>query len=261
MNGGVAALPMYDWPEARGATDRFWAAIRDRLRAQGVGAPEALDRGLGLEAGWTHPRLVLGQTCGLPLVGPLTGRVAVVGAADFGLPGCPPGWYRSAVVVRADDRRETLAAFRGARLAINGRDSQSGWGSILHHAAPLARDGGFFGGVEVTGAHVASVDRVAGGAADLAAIDLVTWGYCRRHRPAAGRLRVLMLTDPTPGLPYITAPGSDVEALRAAVAGAIAGLSDADRGELGAVGFVSIEAGAYALVAERLAAAASALRL
>ena len=33
--GGIAALPMYDWPEARGATDRLWAAIRDGLRAAG----------------------------------------------------------------------------------------------------------------------------------------------------------------------------------------------------------------------------------
>ena len=93
-------------------------------------------------AGWTDPGLVLGQTCGLPFVRELAGRVALVGAPDYGLPGCPPGWYRSAVVVRADDPREALAGFRGARLAVNGSDSQSGWGAILHHAAPLAAAGG-----------------------------------------------------------------------------------------------------------------------
>jgi ABC-type phosphate/phosphonate transport system substrate-binding protein len=248
----IAALPMYDWPEARAATDRFWAGIRDRLRAGGLAAPDALSRDLGLMEGWTHPRLVLGQTCGLPVVGALAGRVAVVGAADFALPGCPPGWYRSAVVVRADDPRERLAAFRGAPLAVNGFDSQSGWGAILHHAAPLADGGRFLGPVTVTGAHVDSVELVAAGAADLAAIDLVTWGYCRRHRPAAGRLRVLMLTEPTPGLPYIAAPGADVAALRDALAGDAAP---------GAVGFVPMDAGDYAVVAGRLAAAASALRL
>ena len=114
-------------------------------------------------AGWTDPGLVLGQTCGLPFVRELRGRVALVGAADYGLPGCPPGWYRSAVVVRADDPREALAAFRGARLAVNGTDSQSGWGAILHHAAPLAEAGRFFGGVVVSGAHAASVPMVADG--------------------------------------------------------------------------------------------------
>jgi ABC-type phosphate/phosphonate transport system substrate-binding protein len=245
VSAAVAALPMYDWPEARDANDGFWARVRDGLRARGVAAPEALSRDLPPMAGWTHPRLLLGQTCGLPLVGALAGRVAVVGAEDRGLPGCPPGWYRSAVVARADDPREALADFRGAALAVNGFDSQSGWGSILHHAAPLAEGGRFFGRIRVTGAHVASVDRVAEGAADLAAIDLVTWGYCLRHRPAAGRLRVLMLTEPTPGLPYIAAPGTDVAALRAALADA-------------SPGFVPVEPGDYRLVAERFRAAASA---
>ena len=69
MSEGIAALPMYDWPEARAAVDGFWAAVRDRLRARGIDAPEALSREIGLTEGWTHPRLVLGQTCGLPLVG------------------------------------------------------------------------------------------------------------------------------------------------------------------------------------------------
>jgi len=246
--GGVAALPMYDWPEARDATDAFWAAVRDGLRARGIAAPDALSRELGLMQGWTHPRLVLGQTCGLPLVSVLAGRVEVVGAEDRALPGCPPGWYRSAVVVRADDPRGELGEFRGAVLAVNGFDSQSGWGSILHHAAPLAEGGRFFGRVRVTGAHVRSVDRVAAGVADIAAIDLLTWGHCLRHRPTAGRLRVLMLTDPTPGLPYIAAPGTAVAALRSALADA-------------SPGFLPMEAGDYRVVAERFVAARSAFGL
>ncbi len=166
MTAGLAALPMYDWPELRAATDRLWTALRDALRAAGVAAPDALSRDLGLMQAWTDPRLVLGQTCGLPLVRELAGQVTVIGAADYGVAGCPPGWYRSALVVRADDPRETLAEFRGAGLAVNGFDSQSGWGAILHHAAPLAHDGRFFGGIEVSGAHAASVDLVASGAAD-----------------------------------------------------------------------------------------------
>ena len=149
-----------------------------------------------------------------------------------------------------------LAEFRGARLAVNGFDSQSGWGSILHHVAPLAGGGSFFAAVEVSGAHVGSVERVAAGEADIAAIDLVTWGYCLRHRAAAARLRVLMLTDPTPGLPYIAAPGADVALLRAALAGAVDDLAPEDRAALGPVGFVPMEAGDYAVVADRLAVAA-----
>ena len=99
--------------------------------------------------------------------------------------------------------------------------------------------------MRATGAHVASVERVAAGTADVAAIDLVTWGYCQRHQAAAGRLRVLRLTEPTPGLPDIAAPGADVAALRAVLAEA-------------SPGFVPVEAGDYRVVAERFAAAAAA---
>jgi hypothetical protein len=82
MTPGPAALPMYDWPELTAATDRLWAALRDGLRAAGVAAPDALTRDDDPMAGWTDPRLVLGQTCGLPFAGTLAGRVALVGAPD-----------------------------------------------------------------------------------------------------------------------------------------------------------------------------------
>ncbi len=251
----VAALPMYDWPEVAAATDALWAAIRDRLRARGVAAPDGLDRERGLVAGWTDPGLVLGQTCGLPLVQALAGRVAVVGALDYGLPGCAPGWYRSAVVARADDPRVRLADFRGATLAINGTDSQSGWGSILHHAAPLAGGGGLFGRVRETGAHRASVAAVAAGEADVAAIDLVSWGLARRFVPEAARLKALFLTDPTPGLALIAARGTEVAPHRRAVAAAVAGLDGGTRADLGVRGFVALGAEAWAIVGQRHAAA------
>ncbi len=249
MTAGIAALPMYDWPELRSSMDDFWAVVRDGLRARGVAAPEGLSRDVGLMAGWTDPGLVLGQACGLPFVRELGGRVELVGAVDHALDGCPPGWYRSAVVVRADDPRETLAGFRGARLAVNGTDSQSGWGAILHHAAPLAADGRFFGEVLVSGAHAASVPMVAAGRADLAAIDAVSWRYAQGFLPEAWMLRVLMLTDPTPGLPYIAARGTDTRPHAAALAAA--GAVEA----LGLAGFVRLGAGAYDLVRARFAAA------
>jgi hypothetical protein len=36
MSTFIAALPMYDWPEVRPETDAEWAAIRDRLRKEGI---------------------------------------------------------------------------------------------------------------------------------------------------------------------------------------------------------------------------------
>lgn len=252
---GPASLPMYDWPELRPATDRLWAALRDSLRAHGIPAPEALTRDLPLETVWRDPQLALSMTCGLPLVRGLAGQVEVLGAPDFGVPGSPPGHYRSAIVVRADDPRTTLAEFRGARLALNGLDSQSGYASILHHAAPLAEDGRFFATAEITGAHAASIPRVADGAADIAAIDWVSWRIACRFRPEPARLRVLMLTNPTPGTPFIAARGVDVARYRAAVTTALGGLDEATRAATGLTGFVPLDLADYALIDERLATA------
>jgi ABC-type phosphate/phosphonate transport system substrate-binding protein len=251
----LATLPMYDWPEVAAATDRLWVRIREALRAERVAAPEALTRPADLMAAWTDPGLVLGQACGLPLMRGLAERVQLIGAFDYALPGCPPGFYRSAVVVRADDPREALGDFRGAALAINGVDSQSGYGAIWHHAAGLAERGRFFGRVEVTGAHAASVARVADGAADLAAIDLVSWRLAQRYRPEAGRLRVLMLTAPTPGLPLIAAAGTDPGPHRRALAAALASPDPELAEALGLSRFVAFEPAGYTIIADRLALA------
>ena len=61
-------------------------------------------------------------------------------------------------------------------------------------------------------------------------------------------LRVLAQTDPTPGLPYISAAGADAPALFAAIDGAIRDLSPDDRDLLGLCGLVAIPAGDYLAV-------------
>ena len=38
----VAGLPMYDWPEVRDAVDALWSAIVERLRANGIEAPNSV---------------------------------------------------------------------------------------------------------------------------------------------------------------------------------------------------------------------------
>lgn len=258
---GPASLPMYDWPGLRPATDRLWAALRDALRAEGLPAPDALARDLPLQTVWRDPRLVLSMTCGLPLVRGHAGRATVLGAFDFALPDTAPGHYRSVVVVRADDPRETLAAFRDATLAMNSRDSQSGYGAILHHAAPLAIGGRFFARAIATGGHAASAVALAEGGADIAAIDAVTWGLIQRFSPEARHLRTLFLTEPTPGLPLITAPGADPAPARRAIATALARLDPATRSDLGLAGFVPLDRADYRIVADRLAAAETRLTI
>ena len=252
----VAGLPMYDWPELRAGWDVLWTAIRDALRAGGHPAPDALRRDLPEAALWTHPALVLAQTCGLPYVRGLRDRAALVGTPDFGVPGCPPGWYRSAVVVRSDDPRDGLAAFRGGRLAINGADSQSGAQAIMHEVAALGASGRFFSEVRITGSHDASAATVAEGGADIAALDWITWRLVRAHRRAAHALRVLVRTAPAPGLPLIRAgTGRAASDVADAVAAAMAGAPPSLRDGLGLRGLVRTAPEDYDVLAARDAAA------
>jgi hypothetical protein len=66
--GNIASLPMYDLPEIRTATDQWWKRLADALRQEGIdGVPDALWRGDDYRMPWTHPDLLLSQTCGYPL--------------------------------------------------------------------------------------------------------------------------------------------------------------------------------------------------
>jgi len=239
----IASLPMYDRPETAGANERFWALIRDGLRAGGIAAPEALSRGGELFDHWLAPDLVLSQSCGYPYRTRLHGRVALVGAPDYGVEGCAPGYYCSRIVARADDPRRRLSEFEGARLAYNDPGSQSGWAALAAHAPALAR-----GPLVCTGGHAASARAVAEGRAELAALDAVSWALIARAEPFAAGLRVVASTPPTPGLPLIAAQGADAAALFEAVAAAIATLSEDDRTALMLRGLVPIAAEAYLAV-------------
>jgi ABC-type phosphate/phosphonate transport system substrate-binding protein len=214
---------MYDLPELEAANDALWASIAERLVAQGVEAvPERLTRGGALEAIWTDPRLLLAQTCGYPLVASLGERVRVVATPRYGAQGCDGALYRSAIVVRAGDPARDVADLRGRRAAVNDLASNSGMNLFRAEIAPLANGPSFFAAVTITGAHAASVEAVAAGEADVAAIDCITWAQLQRLRPrTTTALRVLSWTTATPGLPLIAAATTDaavVAALRKALA-------------------------------------------
>jgi ABC-type phosphate/phosphonate transport system substrate-binding protein len=243
----IASLGMYDFGAASAANDRFWALIRDGLRARGIAAPEALTRGdAAFWPAWEAPDLVLSQTCGYPFRTRLHDHVTYVGTPDYGLEGCPPGHYRSVFVVRADDPRPTLADFDGAPFAYNEALSQSGWAAPQTHAAGL---GLRLPPVLQTGGHRLSAAAVAGGHADIAALDAVTYLLMTDNEPGlAGALRVIASTMPTPGLPFIAAHGAPAAATFDAVAGALAALSAEDRGRLHLRGIVRIPTADYLAV-------------
>jgi ABC-type phosphate/phosphonate transport system substrate-binding protein len=244
----IASLGMYDFsPRLQAANDRLWSGVRANLAAAGLAAPERLTRGAGAYwPAWDSPHLVLSQTCGFPYRARLHGRVTLVGTPDYRVEGCPPGQYRSIFVARRDDPRTKLAAFNGAALAYNEALSQSGWAAPMTHAARAGIT--LRPGCE-TGGHRASVAAVATGRADLAAIDAVTWALLLDDGAAdALELAPIAMTDPTPGLPLIAAPGADAGRLASAVADAIAALMAEDARTLRLHGLVQIPASAYLAV-------------
>ncbi|WP_373084377.1 phosphate/phosphite/phosphonate ABC transporter substrate-binding protein [Sneathiella sp.] len=104
-----------------------------------------------------------------------------------------------------------------------------------------------------TGSHRKSIQAVADGTVDVAAIDAVSWELAKRHEPAAATLRVIKTTNPTPGLPYISARRSarDVDQIHLAVIDAMASLEESIREDLLLMGFAATQDTDYQIIKNR----------
>ncbi|WP_162939667.1 PhnD/SsuA/transferrin family substrate-binding protein [Neorhizobium sp. NCHU2750] len=234
---------MYDWPEISAATDEFWTVLRDCLLRRGIEAPATLTRQVDLAALWHSKELMVGQTCGLPFATGLNRHVRLIGTPSYDI-GCAPGCYYS-VLIAPKGSGTALDGFSGS-LAINSYGSQSGFAALV---TALVAAGVDMGGVEiqVSGAHRASIEAVASGKAELAAIDAVSFRLAERHVPEIDGVEVICCTCPTPGLPLITAlPSGAVDALAAATEEAIRLLEPSLRRQLLLTGFRRSKAEDYA---------------
>ena len=258
MSGFIAALPMYDWPETQGEVDDEWSVLRDRLRGQGIEAPETLVRrnadmpavpgGIRNAAGrvmapdpailppdeldvatlFRHPRLLIAQTCWGPMEKGLAEHVHLVGQPSYdGIEGGRAEFYASAIVMRKGegeampaDGRATIPfdLIRGKRFAFNSLDSMSGLTALKRDLEAAGEGLKIFSDAIATGGHRLSVVAVAGRYADVAAIDCRSWAMAQRFEPAAGELQVVGWTAPRKGLPFITAWGTPAPVAAALVA-------------------------------------------
>jgi ABC-type phosphate/phosphonate transport system substrate-binding protein len=211
----LASLPMYDLPELAEATRDLWRGLAAHFRAAGIDdVPDHLLASPSLPAHWVSSDLLFSQTCGYPLRNTIRGRVRLLATPCYEAPGCEGSEYCSFVMVRADRNFRTLADLRGTRVAVNDRDSQSGHNALRFHVAPLARGGRFFAEAVITGSHAASLEAVAAGAADVAAVDCVSFALLARYRTTAVReLRELCRTRSAPCLPFITAGRCELDRL------------------------------------------------
>ena len=154
---------------------------------------------------WRDPGLILGQTCGYPLMTELKDSVTYVATPIYSAPGCDGPLHRSFVISRTDDGAACLEAFRGKRCAVNGMDSNSGMNLLRAEIAPFAIGARFFGEVIVSGSHRESLRMVAIGEADIAAIDCVSFAhFCRFDPGFVAKIRVVAETGLTPSLPLIS---------------------------------------------------------
>jgi ABC-type phosphate/phosphonate transport system substrate-binding protein len=202
----VAALPWYDLPQLREATDALWHGIARELVQRGVrDVPQRLERDLDPDQLLERPDLLLSQTCGT-MVGARPGLRAVA-TPRYSAPGCRGSEYASFVVVPDHSTARSIEDLRGARCALNDPRSHSGANCLRALIAPLQRHGRFFSSVEQSGSHLQSLAWLAGGRADVAAIDCVTFALARQVQPDLTEgVRVLCTTPTAPAPPFVAGP-------------------------------------------------------
>ena len=202
----IASLPMYDWPEVRPATDQLWQALSNQF-----GSEIALQRGDDYTAAWRNPQLLFSQTCGYPFTHEFKGKLGYVATPHYAATGCEGANYSSFIFARQDVALEEL---RGCVAAVNTPESMSGMLALKLVFGPLAHRGIFFSGVKMTGGHVASLEAVRDGNADVCATDAICVALARRYRPGLLAGLVEIGRSPwVPGLPFVTIAG-DIEMLR-----------------------------------------------
>ena len=219
----IAALPMYDFPALRQAHAQLWSAIAERLeRLRVPDVPRHLTWTLAHRDTWTHPGLLFGQACEYPLVKSYRRQLQVVATPSYRAPGCAPGTYCSAILVRVGDRALSLDDLRGRVCVVNEPDSNSGMNLLRAALAPRARAGRFFSSTYLSHSHHQSVTQVAAGKADVTAIDCVTLAHLTRfERALIAQVRILDWTPSSPCLPFVTShltSNATVQALRTALA-------------------------------------------
>jgi ABC-type phosphate/phosphonate transport system substrate-binding protein len=212
----IAALPMYDFPPLQDAHDALWTALSRQMIEAGVAeTPRRLTRHLGHFEVWRHPSLLFGQGCEYPLAESLADAIRLIATPRYTAPGCEGTTYRSAIVVREKDSADSLADLRNRRCAINEATSNSGMNLLRASIAPVANGARFFESVLFSGSHRRSVEMVAEGEADVAAVDCVSFAHFQRLYPSAvANLRILGWTPSSPSLPFITAVATNDTTLR-----------------------------------------------
>jgi ABC-type phosphate/phosphonate transport system substrate-binding protein len=206
----VASLAMYPFSDVQPAYERLWDAVRSRLSFD---APP-LDWEMDPDVACRRDDLLLGQTCGWPLVTDLADTVRVVGTFDCDVDGAVDGTYRSVLVSSTDQSLTDILGRDDLMVAANAPGSLSGWISLR-----AAAGGARFESVEWTGSHAASLEALRDHRVHLAAIDAVSLAHL-----SADGVSIVGHGPRIPCLPLVTSRSSTValvDELRRALAEAV----------------------------------------
>ncbi len=151
-----------------------------------------------------HSSLFFGHTCGYPLTHQLKNRVIPFCVPEFDIDGCEGIYYSSQFIVPATSDLTSLEQCRAKRVGINSLDSNSGMNVLRHAIAPLAGENAFFDSTTKTGGHLSSMQMVARGEIDLAAIDAVSYQLAIEAYPElASQIRSIGKSATTASLPLV----------------------------------------------------------
>lgn len=185
---------------------KAWQALYDQFRVESD-VTAGLTRDIrfdGSESTLLDPQLYFGHTCGYPLTMGLYPRLEPFCLPLFDVPGTHHKRYSSRFIVPANSSSTELSHCRDGIVAINAYDSNSGMNVLRHALATQGARGGFFSSVLVSGGHLASVEAVACGSADLAAIDCVSLQLIADSDPELiSRIRGIGFSTATCGLPFV----------------------------------------------------------
>jgi len=162
--------------------------------------------------------------------------------------------YFSDVIVAQGHPASRFEELAGSVWAYNDSRSRSGWQNMVARLGEIGHAGGpetFFRSLIHSGSHLASLERVAEGAADAAAIDSNTlWPARRRDPKLAARLRTIESWGPMPIQPVL-AHAALGETRRRAIARALLELESDEAvrfalAEFGVARFAAVEEDSYA---------------
>lgn len=150
------------------------------------------------------PQMLLGHTCGYPLMRFLHSECHPVCVPLFDVEGCNGKFYSSRFVVSANSQISNLSQCRNHIAAVNGADSNSGMNVLRHAVAQCGQPPPFFSAVIESGSHLNSLQAVAEDRADIAAIDCVSYALIHDEWPElTSRVKTIGYSAATCGLPLV----------------------------------------------------------